>query len=351
MGISVVVPNFNHAEKLPRALGALLRQNPAPDEIIVVDDASTDASVGVIERFERDHAAVRLVRHASNRGAPAALNTGLAVAKEEFVYFAAADDFVLPGFLSAAVTSLKAYSDAAYFCAQVVLIDRDGAIVDFRPLLPPSRGKAYISSDKSRRLIQTIDNWAIGQSVVYRRQLLLDIGGFDESLGSLCDGMTYRLLALRKGFYFSGQLAAAWEVGPDSFSARSALSSTENVRLIEAAMVYIAQTFPPPLNSIYPELFARRLRFNMARLALLPSSETLDVRTIADLAELGHFDRRMMTVLNKAPRLSRVAILAWLTLRLHPFDIAALARSLLNRLISDRARRTTAAQRILQATQ
>jgi glycosyltransferase involved in cell wall biosynthesis len=351
MGISVVVPNFNHADKLPRALGALLRQDPPPDEIIVVDDASTDASISVIERFERDHKTIRLVRHARNRGAPAALNTGLAIAKQEFVYFAAADDFVLPGFFFAALSSFKTCPEAAYFCAQVVLIDQNGAIVDFRPLLPPASENAYISSDKSRRLIQTIDNWAVGQSVVYRRQLLFEIGGFNESLGSFCDGMTYRLLAFRKGFYFSDQLVCAWEIRPDSFSARSALSATENVRLIETAKACIARTFPPPLNKEYPELFARRLRFNMARLALLPSSEICDVQAIADLAELGDFDRRIMTALNNLHRPSRVAILAWVTLRLHPFGITALVRSWLKRLITDRARRTIAARSILQATQ
>src|ERR1700687_4689610 len=168
MGISVVIPNFNHAERLPRSLRAMLRQVPAPDEIIVVDDASTDGSIGVIETFQRDYETIRLVRHASNRGAPAALNTGLAAAKGEFVYFGAADDFVLPDFFSAALAALKAFPDAAYFCAQVVLIDRNGAIIDFRPVSPPRRKNAYISPTKSRQLIRTSDNWAVGQSVVAR---------------------------------------------------------------------------------------------------------------------------------------------------------------------------------------
>jgi glycosyltransferase involved in cell wall biosynthesis len=350
MGISVVLPNFNHAERLPRSLRALLRQRPAPDEIIVVDDASTDGSIGVIEKFQRDHGIIQLMRHATNRGAPAALNTGLSVAKGEFVYFAAADDFVLPGFFSAALTALNTLQDAAYFCAQVVLIDRNGAIVDFRPLLPPSRGKAYISPAEAHRIIQIIDNWAVGQSVVYRRQLLLDIGGFNESLGSLCDGMAYRLLAFRNGFYFSDQLVAAWEVHPDSFSARTTLSQIDNSKLIEAAKKCIAQSFPSPLNIEYPELFVRRLRFNMARMSLLLSSGDPDAQTISDLAGFGIIDRYIMSWVSKATKLSRVGILVWLTLRLHPFGIVPLARSLLNKLKNDRSRRTIAMHRILEAT-
>ena len=351
MGISVVIPNFNHADRLPRALRALLRQVPAPDEIIVVDDASTDGSIGVIKTFQRDHRMIRLVRHASNRGAPAALNTGLSAATGEFIYFGAADDFVLPDFFSAALTALKAFPDAAYFCAQVALIDRNGAIIDFRPVLPPSRGKTYISPANSRRLIRSSDNWAVGQSVLARRQLLLEIGGFNESLGSFCDGVNYRLLAFRQGFYYSDQIVAAWEINSDSFSARTALSGTENLRLIDAAKACIAQSFPLPLNATYPELFARRLRFNMARLALIFSKGNLDVQAISDLVGFGVFDRSVMSTLSKAAKLSRPGILAWLTLRLHPFGIAALVYSWLDKFWNDRSRRKVAAHLILQATQ
>lgn len=348
MGISVVIPNFNHADELPRSLRALLRQEPPPDEIIVVDDASTDASIHVIENFERDHSTIRLVRHPTNLGAPAALNTGLAIAKEEFVYFAAADDFVLPGFFSAALASLKACPDAAYFCAQVVLINRHGAIVDFRPLLPPSRGNAYISPGESQRLIHKIDNWAAGPSAVYRRQLLLDIGGFDESLGSLCDGMTYRLLALRNGFYFSDQLVAAWQVRPDSYSARTATSQSENIPLIEKAKSWIRDSFPSPLNTEYPEIFARRLRFNMARLALLAPGA--DAKAISNLVALGDFDNWLISILGTKKRTSRAAIIVWLTWRLYPFGFAALARAWLNNLIKSHSRRSLAARAMAVAT-
>ena len=347
MGISVVLPNFNHAEELPRSLSALLRQEPAPDEIIVVDDASTDASIRVIEKFERDHPVIRLIRHSSNRGAPAALNTGLATAKEKFIYFAAADDFVLPGFFSAAVASLEACPDAAYFCAKVVLINRDGAIVDFRPLLPPSRGNAYISPNESRRLIQKIDNWAVGPSAVYRRQLLLDIGGFDESLGSLCDGMAYRLLAFRNGFYFSDQLVAAWQVRPDSYSARTATSERENAKLVEKAKNWIGQSFPPPLNTEYPELFDRRLRFNMARLALLVPG--VHAKAISDLVALDDFDSRLISILGTKTQANRLAILVWLTLRLYPFAFVALARAWLDNLIKYHRQRSIAARAIAVA--
>ena len=106
MKLSVVLPNYNHADKLPRAIHALLRQELTPDEIVVVDDASADDSVAVIQSLQREHPSIKLIRHETNRGAPAALNTGLNAAQGEYVYFGAADDFVLAGFFRRAYSAV-----------------------------------------------------------------------------------------------------------------------------------------------------------------------------------------------------------------------------------------------------
>src|SRR6266705_1267642 len=64
--LSVVLPNYNHARLIPRALEALLAQDPAPDEIILVDDASTDDSLDVIASFVERHPALRVIVNPSN---------------------------------------------------------------------------------------------------------------------------------------------------------------------------------------------------------------------------------------------------------------------------------------------
>ena len=347
MRISVVVPNYNHAEYLPRSLRALLRQTPALDEIIVVDDGSTDESASIVEKLARQHPSIRLLRHPHNRGAPAALNTGLAAATGELIAFAAADDFVLNGFFAAAASALARFPEAAYFCARIVMINPQGQIVGFRPLFPPSEHDAYISPEESRRLARTIDNWAVGPSAVYRRALLQNIGGFDESLGSLCDGMTYRLLAFRHGFYYSNRLVVAYEARLDTLSARAALSKTESARMIAAAKDNIARTFPPPTNQDYPELFVRRLRFNMARLAL--TSPQPNPEAIADLAGARDTERRIISLFAAGGRMARTTTLLWLALKLRPFGLVALARAYLRKLKYDRFWRADAARLVEEA--
>ena len=172
MSLSVVMPNYNHAEWLPQALRALLRQSVPADEIVLVDDGSTDDSIRIIEAFQRSHPSLRLIRHETNRGALAAVRTGIAAATGDFLLFAAADDFVLPGLLECATAALQAHPGAAFFCSEVVVLGRLGDIRGFRPVMIPRDRPGYVSPAETLRDIRGSDNWFIGTSVVYRHSHL-----------------------------------------------------------------------------------------------------------------------------------------------------------------------------------
>src|SRR5262249_38383972 len=113
--LSVVLPNYNHAEYLPRALDALLSQAQPPDEIIVVDDCSTDGSRDIVAGYAVRHRSIRLIHNEKNVGVIPTLSRGLGEARGQFVYFGAADDFVLPGFFAAAISTLQSHPQAGLF--------------------------------------------------------------------------------------------------------------------------------------------------------------------------------------------------------------------------------------------
>jgi glycosyltransferase involved in cell wall biosynthesis len=96
--VSVIVPAFDRAQTIGAALDSIIGQEPAPAEVLVVDDASTDDTVAEVLR--RSEPQVRVVRHELRRGACAARNTGIDAAAGEVIAFCDADDRWLPGWLA-----------------------------------------------------------------------------------------------------------------------------------------------------------------------------------------------------------------------------------------------------------
>lgn len=79
-GLSVIIPNFNRARYLSRCLDAMLGQSVQAGEILVIDDASDDDSVSIIETNVRRFSHLRLIHDARNRGVIPTINLGLLIA-------------------------------------------------------------------------------------------------------------------------------------------------------------------------------------------------------------------------------------------------------------------------------
>lgn len=95
---SIIIPVFNRATLIVRAINSCLNQDFNNFEIIVVDDGSTDGTAVVVEDFTDSR--LRLVRHQSNRGVCPARNTGISVCKGEWVLCLDSDDELPPGALA-----------------------------------------------------------------------------------------------------------------------------------------------------------------------------------------------------------------------------------------------------------
>lgn len=120
---SVIVPAFNVAGTLARALQSAFDQKPPPLEVIVVDDGSTDGTETTARSFGDR---IRFLTQ-PNAGAAAARNRGLEAARGEYVAFLDADDYWLPGFMAACQDFLRSRPGAAAVSVGQELIKLSGS--------------------------------------------------------------------------------------------------------------------------------------------------------------------------------------------------------------------------------
>src|SRR5262245_18766062 len=97
-GVSVVIPTYNAALFIHGALNSVFAQSQPPDDCVVVDDASTDDTVGLVDRIRVESPVpIRIMRRSENAGGPALpLNAAIGLTSRELVAILEQDDVMAP---------------------------------------------------------------------------------------------------------------------------------------------------------------------------------------------------------------------------------------------------------------
>lgn len=160
--VSVCLAAYNGARFLGRQLESIVRQLQPTDEIIIVDDASSDATVSVIESMNDGR--IRLLRHDTNAGVAATFHHALLHATGDVIFLSDQDDVWLPGKVEAVLERIAAGSDLVVHDAVVV---QDGKVVH------ASRFGARNSGPGVWRNL--VRNSYSGCCMAFRRTLLRDV--------------------------------------------------------------------------------------------------------------------------------------------------------------------------------
>src|SRR4051812_48179920 len=160
--LSVIMPNYNHARFLPGALQAVLDQSVRPKEILLVDDASTDDSVAVIERFAERHPVIRFHRNERNLGVVANIRRMLEMATGDYVVGCACDDRVLPGFFEKSLTLLGQHPGAGLCSSLSLVMNEAGEMKGLLPSVLASDRPCFLPPGRARRLLGLYGNWILG---------------------------------------------------------------------------------------------------------------------------------------------------------------------------------------------
>lgn len=251
MSIAVVIPAYNAEATLGRALASMRSQRRAPDEVIVVDDGSTDTTAEVARREGRE-LPLKLVQQ-ENGGLCAARNAGTRAAASPRVAFLDADDAMLPGALAALSALFEEAPEAVLAFGDARVVDPDGTLripsklearlvpgLDYDPAQVPHRLRDPV-------LLTMPGNFVSAGAFAVDREVLLRAGGFNEQLRRAVDREFFLRFAAAGPWVFTLEQLAVIHYSPSSMSGLA-----NQWRHAEAAVLAL-QTWRAGAGALSPE--------------------------------------------------------------------------------------------------
>lgn len=191
--VSVIIPVYNGAATVGRALESVFAQSFTDYEIVAVNDGSTDETASVLAGYGDR---IRVVTQ-SNRGLPGARNAGIRVASGEYFAFLDDDDEWMPEKLARSVAMLDQDPDCALAYTGALRVDLAGTP------MPNQESKTWgIESPTFAEMLERPWN-VVPSQVMARRSTLERCGGFEERLVGACEDIYFILRAREVGYFRS----------------------------------------------------------------------------------------------------------------------------------------------------
>jgi glycosyltransferase involved in cell wall biosynthesis len=174
--IAVVIPTYNRAQLIGRAIDSVLMQSAPPEQILVVDDGSSDATAGVCQAYGNQ---IQYVRQ-SHAGPSIARNAGIRLARHGWVAFLDSDDYWTPEHLGRMKTAIReTQAEANFYFSNIQMPAKYDAgtlweLVGFRPDPP-----FHLVKDASAWMLMKRQPTLL-QASVFRKSSLEKVGGLSE---------------------------------------------------------------------------------------------------------------------------------------------------------------------------
>lgn len=170
--VSIVIPTYNQCDYLSETLDSVLAQSYGNVEIIVVNDGSTDNTVGVLEKYKGQVT----IYHQKNKGQSSALNFGWRASSGDILGYISSDDLLS---VSAVEESVKAFND----CDEAIVTYCDFSLIDFEG----KHIKKICPLDYTKELITDNLTCLPGPGAFFKKRVFYKLKGWDESLSQIPD--------------------------------------------------------------------------------------------------------------------------------------------------------------------
>lgn len=300
--ISVVVPAYNVEKTIKETIQSILNQTFTDFELIVINDGSTDGTLGVVKTIEDTRLKVFSYE---NAGLPEARNRGIVRSTGEFITFIDADDLWTADKLELQLEALQKHPEAGLAYSWTSFMDSEGKT--FSKDVPVFfNGNVY-----PQLLVGNFIN--SGSNVMLRRQAIESVGKFDASLKSIEDWEYWLRVAAKWPFVVIPKYQILYRQSPTSMASKVDVMENYSLLVIERSF----QAAPAELQYLKKQSLANTYQY-LARLCLThtPDAEkvkkaTHNLKKAIRLSPAIVFKREMQRLLGK-----------WILLRLIPSKTA-----------------------------
>lgn len=206
--VSIIIPSYNYAQYLDERIKSLLNQTYQDFELIIVDDASTDNSREVIQKYE-SYPQVKTKFYNQNSGLPyKRWNDGAAIAVGEYILFAGADDSCAPTMLEKLVSRLDSYPNVGVAYCQSIQMDSQGKFIRSMKKYTDTLDKDHWSADFTNKGLDECKYLAVkciipnASAALIRRNVFDRVGRFDEDLKLVADWMLWSRIMMASDVAF-----------------------------------------------------------------------------------------------------------------------------------------------------
>lgn len=245
---SAILPNYNSAAYLPKSIDSLIAQNKAFDEIIIVDDGSTDESLTIIAAYQKLNANIRVLRHEQNQGVCQALNTGIAHATGDYLILCAADDTYHPNMVTLANAASEKAEGIGLICGDAMVTRFDLKNSFHRTLSFP-----FPNTPMSP---QAFENFAKKNYVAFNggggmflnRRAVLASHCLHPELRWHCDWLLYFVVAFRHGIYYINEVFVYIDMRKEGYAEGKRNAKVQNEVMRDTLKI---------LHTHYPDLWEK----------------------------------------------------------------------------------------------
>ena len=237
--VSIVLPNYNHSETIGAQIRAIKSQSYSDIQLIIIDDASTDSSVEVINDEIGSDDRVIFLRNDVNVGVFGSITRGLAAATGKYFYGAGADDLILPNIFEHLIPPMEKNQDIQISCGDPMWFTSDTRRLEIGVTVNwDNQPRFYAPSELADRLQ---GGFLPSHSMVYRNnKTFSELYGYLRSKSGLqqyLDWWKNLVLAFRYGVYHHPDIVAVMRTNPTSYSAQSKNNSSEDKQALANALL------------------------------------------------------------------------------------------------------------------